>query len=59
METAFNRKSNSLETVNVCEYNIRGTKYIVSAAVRHDANEDALVKIRRLINDEIKRASKI
>lgn len=59
MAEVLNRKSDTTETNNVREYKIRGTKYIVNATVRHDANEDAIVKIRRLIHDEIRRASEI
>lgn len=57
MKTVLTQESDTSKNINVREYNIRGTKYIVNAAIRHDANEDAVVKIRRLIHDELRRTS--
>ena len=39
----------------VREYDIGGTKYIVKAAVKDGATEDAAAKVRRLIRNEIAR----
>jgi hypothetical protein len=39
----------------VREYDIGGTKYIVSATVKDGAKEDAAAKVRRLIRNEINR----
>jgi hypothetical protein len=43
---------NTAPTV-VRQYDIGGTKYIVTATVKIGANEDAVTKIRRLIRNEI------
>lgn len=59
METVLTQESDTAKNINVREYSIRGTKYIVNAAIRNNANEDAIVKIRRLIYDEIRRTSEI
>lgn len=59
METVLNLKSDTSEIINTREYNFRGTKYIVNATVRQDADENAIAKIRRLIHDEIRRTSGI
>ena len=37
----------------VREYDIGGTKYIVTASVKAGASEDAAAKVRRLIRKEI------
>jgi uncharacterized protein YajQ (UPF0234 family) len=37
----------------VREYDIGGTKYIVTATVKAGVNEDAAAKVRRLIRKEI------
>lgn len=42
----------------VREYIIRGTRYIVNATVNEGASEDATVKVRRLIRNEISQTSK-
>jgi len=42
----------------VREYDIEGTKYIVTATVKAGANEDATAKVRRLIRKELTEAAK-
>ena len=37
----------------VREYDIGGTKYIVTASVKAGASEDAAAKVRRMIRNEI------
>jgi hypothetical protein len=37
----------------VCEYEIGGVKYIVSATVKVGARESATAKVRRLIRNEL------
>jgi hypothetical protein len=39
----------------VREYDIRGTKYIVTSTFRDGDGEDAVTKVRRLIRNDIKR----
>ena len=41
----------------VREYDIGGTKYIVTATVKAGATEDAAAKIRRLIRNEIQKSA--
>jgi len=45
----------ALDPLAVREYDIGGTKYIVTAAVKDGATEDAAAKVRRLIRNEIVR----
>ena len=42
----------------VREYNIRGTKYIVTAKTKTGARQDAATIIRRLIRKELERSRK-
>ena len=46
-------QTNTAMSPVVREYNIRGTKYIVTATVKPGVKEDAAAKIRRLIKNEI------
>ena len=53
MDTAVNKCVDMNKPPVVREYDIGGTRYIVTATVKAGANEDAAAKVRRMIRKEI------
>jgi hypothetical protein len=48
-----NKRADTATSPVVREYEIAGTKYIVTATVKAGANEDAAAKVRRLLRKEV------
>jgi len=55
MNASANKHIVEIVPRNVRKYDIRGTKYIVTATVKSGADEEAAAKVRRLIRNEISR----
>ena len=53
MNATTKKNENAVTPPVVREYDIGGTKYIVTATVRAGANDDATAIVRRLIRNEI------
>ena len=56
METGTKEASNTVKPSNIREYEVKGTRYIVTAMERDGVSQDAATIVRRLIQRDIRDA---